>query len=485
MKNAEWLDGKASLIALAMSAFAGSVLPCGAETTMAQSSAAELPAIRLHAPTEPAPMHTPGGIPAWDHPVTVIAPEESLGPQGTLAIWFQPAEELRGAGKDLVLLNSDAIAAVIKRSSASTDAAISFGPAMTGPSPDGRKHPYAERTLLTHLKKDRWYQAAWTWDAKRAEQPVRFFLNGVRQEALAASRYPGQIKGTSRTASFRLGGKGLAVSGLFLCTAPMSDVQLMAWYRASGHDEYSDEGMQRGKQRFEPEDVDWKHPVYATRFEGATVLDDWRLECGLSMSASGGLLVLESDSNSDRSQTNANHLVCWLAREIPADFLLEFGVRPRNRRQGLNIVFFNARGLGGENIFAPTLQTRNGLFQQYHSGDINNYHISYWSGGRGTSNLRKNRGFHLAAIGEDLVEAAPADHFQTIRVYKKAGTIRLTVDGQLALRYDDDGRTFGPVHTHSGWIGLRQMAHTQRCEYDRFAVYPLLSAAAATAPTAK
>ena len=35
----------------------------------------------------------------------------------------------------------------------------------------------------------------------------------------------------------------------------------------------------------------------------------------------------------------------------------------------------------------------------------------------------------------------------------------------LSLAYDDDGTTFGPVWTHRGWIGLRQMGHTVRCEY--------------------
>ena len=124
-------------------------------------------------------------------------------------------------------------------------------------------------------------------------------------------------------------------------------------------------------------------------------------------------------------------------------------------------------------MFDPSLSPRNGSFVQYLSGDLDNYHISYWAGDRGSANLRKNHGFHLAAGGEDLVCSAAPDQFQTIRIYKRGGMIRLTVDGRLALRYDDDGRTFGPVHTHSGWIGLRQMAPTHRCEYDHLAVYPL------------
>lgn len=224
-----------------------------------------------------------------------------------------------------------------------------------------------------------------------------------------------------------------------------------------------------------PSDVDWDHPVYQTDFDKPADLEDWRLEGGLQMSIAGGNLVLESRPGSTKSEADANHLVCWLTKEMPADFLLEFSVRPENRQQGLNIVFFNTRGLHGETIFDPALAPRDGLFKQYHSGDLNGYHISYWAAGRGTANVRKNRGFHLVAEGTDLVTEAPAGAFQTVRLYKHGGTIRCTVDDALSVAYDDDGTTFGPVWTHTGWIGLRQMGHTVRCQYGHLKVWPLMS----------
>jgi hypothetical protein len=67
----------------------------------------------------------------------------------------------------------------------------------------------------------------------------------------------------------------------------------------------------------------------------------------------------------------------------------------------------------------------------------------------------------------------PAGSFQTVRIYKRGGAIRCLVDDVVALAYDDDGATFGPVWTHRGWIGLRQMAHTVRCEYGHVKVWPL------------
>ena len=216
-----------------------------------------------------------------------------------------------------------------------------------------------------------------------------------------------------------------------------------------------------------------ERPIYETSFEDQSALKDWVLEGGKRMSVTGGSLLLESEPGSVRSEANANHLVCWLKREIPADFLLEFTVRPEHRRQGLNIVFFNARGVGGQDVCAPSLRPRDGRFEQYHSGDLNGYHISYWAAGRGSAHIRKNKGFHLVATGEDLVTAASAGTFQTVRIYKRGGQIRLMVDDRISVAWNDDGRRFGPVWIHSGWIGLRQMAHTVRCEYGHVKVFRL------------
>jgi hypothetical protein len=46
------------------------------------------------------------------------------------------------------------------------------------------------------------------------------------------------------------------------------------------------------------------------------------------------------------------------------------------------------------------------------------------------------------------------------------------VDDVISVAYDDDGKKDGPVWNHPGWIGLRQMGHTVRCEYDYLKVYP-------------
>ncbi len=223
-------------------------------------------------------------------------------------------------------------------------------------------------------------------------------------------------------------------------------------------------------QRLIPADVDWANLVYKTDFDDASGLKDWQLEGGKRVSIQNGKLVLESEPG-ERS----NHLVCWLKTEAPADFLLEFSVKPLTRKEGLNIIFFSTRGHQGESIFDPALKSRHGVFRQYHSSDLNGYHISYWAGDRSTANVRKNAGFKLVATGPDLVWGAPEGSFQVIRVYKRGGTVRLMVDDIISVAFDDGDKAHGPAWTHSGWIGLRQMGHTVRCEYDYLRVYPLRS----------
>lgn len=235
--------------------------------------------------------------------------------------------------------------------------------------------------------------------------------------------------------------------------------------------------------RFTPADVDFDHPHYLSAFNTPKALEDWVLEGGKSMSVAGGKLVLESDpaKKSDAGKSN-NHLVCWLKKELPANFLIEFTVKPQDRKDGLNIVFFNTRGVKGESIFDPSLKPRDGTYRQYHSSDLNAYHISYWAAGRGTANLRKSAGFKLVAEGKDLVFEAPADSFQTIRVYRKGNAIRLMVDDVIALAWDDDGKTHGPVLENKGWFGLRQMGHTIRSEYGHVKIYPLVTNKTGTPP---
>lgn len=424
------------------------------------------------APLAKTSLKAPDGGVAMQGAYSATIPAGLLDDRGTIGLWFKPTRLLRGEGRSLDLVKGPAIKIGIDCQRNCVAVNIRFERIIANAAAKDGGKTYAYSTLLTHLKADRWYHAAWTWDVGRAGNNA-FYLDGIAQENPWSPEKMSWLKAGSPDGAVTVGDPDLITSALCLYDEPLSAGEVRRIGEAAGHQSYTDEGTRFTGRKWIAQDVDLDHPVYRTSFDDPAVLADWRLEGGKAMRVAGGNLVLESDTQSTQSERVAGHLVCWLRREVPADFLLEFTVRPQDRKRGLNIVFFSARGLAGENIFEPPIKPRNGLFEQYHSGDIDNYHISYWSGGRGTSNLRKNKGFYLGAIGKDLVWDAPEGEFQTVRVYKRGGQIRLTVDDVLSLSFDDDGKTYGPVLDHSGWIGLRQMAHTRFCEYGHFIIWPL------------
>ena len=105
---------------------------------------------------------------------------------------------------------------------------------------------------------------------------------------------------------------------------------------------------------------------------------------------------------------------------------------------------------------------------------MNCYHVSYWAtdpGGtaRGTAHIRKNQGFHLAAMGHDYLAGKGAGPHR-VRVLKLGNQITVEVAGKIEVRWNDDGKTFGPT-LKDGLIGLRQMAYTGECSYTHFTVW--------------
>lgn len=192
---------------------------------------------------------------------------------------------------------------------------------------------------------------------------------------------------------------------------------------------------------------------------------DWVLEGKASARVESGRLFLKND---------AGHLVFWNTREFPADLLIEFGVSPADSNRGLNIVFFAAKGQNGGSIFDLDQPIRDGLFATYHSGAIHCYHTSYWAidpqgDARGTSHIRKNRGFHLVAMGRDFI-AGQGSGPHRVRILKVGSRITVEANGKIEVQWEDDGKTFGPVWKE-GCVGLRQMAHTGECGYSYFKVW--------------
>ncbi len=181
---------------------------------------------------------------------------------------------------------------------------------------------------------------------------------------------------------------------------------------------------------------------------------------------------------SEKEGQKANY-VLWCSEEFPSDVLITWDFYPV-REPGLCMMFFAARGMGDQDLFDGSLQKRTGEYVQYHHGDINAFHISYFRRKEPdersfhTCNLRKSYGFHLTAQGgdpiPDVADAKPPYH---IAVIKKGNVVRFLIDALEIFQFEDDGKTYGPLLA-GGKIGFRQLAPFIG-EYANLRVYRLFA----------
>jgi len=164
----------------------------------------------------------------------------------------------------------------------------------------------------------------------------------------------------------------------------------------------------------------------------------------------------------DPSHGQAANYVYWCGREFPSDVLIEWDFYPL-AESGLCIMFFAARNCLGGSVFDAAIRT--GEYRQYHNGDINAFHVSYFRTNSirvdgeklRTCNLRKSRGFHMAAQGGDPIpELQLCKPPYRMSILKHGPFAAFYVDRILSLSYHDD-EAFGPL-LGGGHIGFRQMS---------------------------
>lgn len=177
----------------------------------------------------------------------------------------------------------------------------------------------------------------------------------------------------------------------------------------------------------------------------------------------------------DESLGQKSNFVFWCPENFPSDIVIEWDFRPIEE-PGLAILFFSAQGTKGQDLFDETLAPRDGQYDQYHSGDINAFHVSYfrrkWDTERcfHTSNLRKSKGFHLVAQGADPIpDVSDCKESYHISVVKYKNIVKFFVDELLIFTFEDDGTTYGSLLS-GGKIGFRQMA-PMIGEYSNLMVY--------------
>ena len=208
--------------------------------------------------------------------------------------------------------------------------------------------------------------------------------------------------------------------------------------------------------RFKPGELLYENPLVSEKD-----IADWRLEGSAKISFPDGRMRMENVI--DPAEGQKSNFVHWCPVEFPENIIVSWDFYPLHE-PGLCILFFAAKGRGGENIFDPSLRERVGPYEQYYDGDINAYHISYFrrwdprERGFQTCNLRKSHGFHLVAQGADPlpgVEDSIAPY--RIQLAKLGGEISFAVNDLEVLYWVDDGGETGPIHG-GGNIGFRQMA---------------------------
>jgi hypothetical protein len=204
----------------------------------------------------------------------------------------------------------------------------------------------------------------------------------------------------------------------------------------------------------------WKL-MYENRLESAEDVERFVMEGDGAVTFPMKRMRLESTRHPDEGQ-RAN-VVFWCPEEFPPDLTVSWNFWPL-REPGLAIMFFCAKGRDGEDLFDPRLSPRQGIYDQYHHGDIDAYHISYFRRRYAeerqfhTCNLRKSYGFHLVAQGADPIPGvADAAGPYRMLIVKQGGFIRFAVNELTVFAWEDDGSSNGPI-LGGGKIGFRQMA---------------------------
>lgn len=201
--------------------------------------------------------------------------------------------------------------------------------------------------------------------------------------------------------------------------------------------------------------------IYHNPLAAASDVASFRMEGQGLVTFPEGKLRLENGMDPEAGQ--AANFVFWCPEDLPSDIAVSWEFQPL-REPGLAILFLAARGAAGKDLFDPSLVPRTGIYDQYHHGEMDAFHISYfrrkWAEERQfhTCNLRKSYGFHLVAQGADPIPGVEdvVGPYRMLAV-KQGNALSFFINELLVFSWQDDGETYGPLLA-GGRIGFRQMA---------------------------
>lgn len=212
--------------------------------------------------------------------------------------------------------------------------------------------------------------------------------------------------------------------------------------------------------------------IYDNPLSSEKDIKDFILEGNADISFEGGVMRL---SNRSSSEGQKSKFVLWCPKVFPADIKIEWEFRPV-QEPGLAMLLFAAKPrTGGGSIFDKELRERTGEYEQYHSGDINTFHLSYFRRKEAyersfhTCNLRKSYGAYLVTQGADpLPDASEDAQWYQMEVVKRGARVSFYINELKIFEFYDDGMTFGDILT-GGNIGFRQVS-PMVAEYRNFRV---------------
>ncbi|MCX7714435.1 MAG: YesU family protein [Clostridia bacterium] len=219
--------------------------------------------------------------------------------------------------------------------------------------------------------------------------------------------------------------------------------------------------------------------IYENPLSSEADVSGFVMEGDAKVSFPNGRMRLEN--NLDPSLGQASNYVFWCNKKLPDSVAIEWEFTPISE-PGLAIMFFSADGQNGKDLFDTSLAKRTGEYKQYHSSDINAFHVSYFrhstpdESGFRVCNLRKSAGFYMVAQGADPLP--PAEAVQKpykLTIIKDKEIVRFFISDPVTgielmpFEFVDNGTSYGDI-LGGGYIGFRQKAPLV-AEYSNLKVY--------------
>lgn len=204
--------------------------------------------------------------------------------------------------------------------------------------------------------------------------------------------------------------------------------------------------------------------IYSNQLDKEGSAENWIIEGPAQITFESESMIMES-THRNPTGGSEGHFNVWCPVDFPDSFIAEWEYQQLSDK-GISLFFFSAEGKNGEDVFDTALVKRDGHFQPYVNGDINNYWIVTYSNNRNmrVTNmarcyLAKSSKSSILSIGKLGIE--PGDRkFHKFRLIKDGAHIQFQVDGEVCLDFTDPGNERWGSVLSGGKFSFRQMAVT-------------------------